>query len=83
RKTRFKAAGTSNINDGAAAPAYDVTTWTNKIPDRDTTQYYFVYDNDQHYAKVKVVSYGDNSGKEAYVDVQIIYNNAVGEKRFK
>jgi hypothetical protein len=83
RKTRFKAAGTSNITDGVAAPAFDAATWTNKIPDRDTTQYYYVYDFDGHYAKVKVASYGDNSGQEAYVNVQIVYNKAVGEKRFK
>jgi len=83
RKTRFKAAGTSNIIDGVAAPAFDAATWTNKIPDRDTTQYYFVYDNDQHYAKIKVASFGDVSGKEAFVNIQIVYNKASGEKRFK
>lgn len=83
RKTRFKASGVKDVNDGATAPTYDAATWTNKIPDRDTTQYYFVYDNDTHYAKVKVVSFGDVSGQEAFVNVQVLYNKAAGEKRFK
>lgn len=83
RKTRFKASGTKNINDGIAAPAYDPATWTSFIQDRDTSQYYYVYDNDSHYAKVKVVSFGDVSGKEVFVNVQVLYNKAAGEKRFK
>jgi len=83
RKTRFKASGAKDINDGVSAPTYDAATWTNKIPDRDTTQYYYVYDNDGHYSKFKVVSFGDVSGQEAYVNVQIKYNKAESEKRFK
>jgi len=86
RKTYFKlpsASGVSNLFDGASSPTF-VDTWGNAIADRDSTTYYFIYDNDKHYSKLKVVNYGGSGGlgSPAWVEVKWIYNNVVDDVRF-
>jgi hypothetical protein len=86
RNTYFKlpsASGVSNLFDGASSPAF-VNTWGNAIADRDSTTYYFVYDNDGHYSKLKVVGYGGGTtGNPAWVQVKWIYNRKAGDVRFQ
>lgn len=86
RKTYFKApsaAVSNNLLDGVSAPTF-VSSWGNAINDRDTTTYYFSYDNDKHYVKLKVVNYGGGTtGNPAWVDIKWIYNKKADDIRFQ
>lgn len=84
RATYFKAGGASNLNDGVDAPGKDAT-WSTKITnDRDVSQYYWVYDADGNYSKLKIVDFGGGSVTTgpAWVKVQWLYNPTVGNRRF-
>lgn len=81
RVTYFKPGGAANLNDGVDSPTKD-GTWTTSITnDRDVSQYYWVYDADGHYSKIKIVSFGSTSNL-AWVNIQWLYNKTVGEKKF-
>ncbi len=85
RKTYFKAPSgtvTNNLFDGVSSPTY-TTAWGNAIADRDTSTYYFSYDNDKHYVKMKIVNYGGGTtGNPAWVEIKWIYNKKVDDVRF-
>lgn len=86
RQTFFKAASSSNINDGADSPIKD-GTWLSELAagsDRDSTKYYFVYDQDKHYSKIKVVGWGGGTGGTdyAWTRIQVIYNTDSENVRF-
>ena len=87
RNTYFYAGSSANLNDGVSSPVYNSSSssWVTKIPDRDTTKYYFIYDQDGHYSKFKVTNYGGGSGPgdPSWVDVTWIYNNTSADLRFK
>jgi hypothetical protein len=73
RETYFKNGGATNINDGIDSPAKD-GTWATQMTDRETN-YWFLFDADQHYSKIKITSYGGGTpGNPAWVEVQLIYN---------
>lgn len=84
RATYFYAASSSNLYDGASSPA-KTSSWVKKIDDdRDTSKYYFVYDQDGHYSKFKIVNFGGGTGPgdPAWVKVSWIYNDTQGDQRF-
>lgn len=86
RQLFFKAASGSNINDAVNSPVKD-GTWVSELPngsDRDSTKYYFVYDQDKHYSKIKVVGWGGGTGGTdyAWTRIQVIYNSDVDDIRF-
>lgn len=83
RITWFKAGTASDISDALAAPAFDAASWTKKIPDTQAN-YFFAYDNEHHYSKVKIVSRHLSSGPGDYgwVKLEWIFNKSVDDKRF-
>lgn len=81
RETFFKVGSASNLSDGVDSPAKDAT-WASSMTDRETN-YVFLYDNDGNYSKLKITSYGGGTpDNPAWVEVQWIYNTAVGSKLF-
>lgn len=85
RRTYFKAGTSNNLNDGGNAPTKD-GTWIDQLPNlsyEDSSKYYFVYDQDQHYSKIRVVdSGGGNPQVPAWTKLQWIYNTQVDDTRF-
>lgn len=86
RKTYFYQGASANIEDGVDAVTYSSTSslWTDRMPDRDTTHYYFVYDNDGHYSKLLVTSAGGTglTGDYSWVKVKWYYKAITGAKGF-
>jgi hypothetical protein len=81
RNTFFKVGSGSNLNDGTDSPTKD-NSWTSSMGDRETN-YVFLYDNDGHYTKIKIVGYGGGTpGNPAYVVVDLIYNKAKNSRKF-
>lgn len=81
RNTYFKVGSSSNLNDGTDSPTKD-NTWASSMSDRETN-YVFLYDQDGHYTKIKIVGYGGGTpGVPAYVDVDLIYNKAKNSRKF-
>jgi hypothetical protein len=84
RATNFLRGPSSNLSDGVSASVFNSTTWFNVLSDHDSTSYFFVYDNDKHYSKLKIVNWGGGTvGNPAWVQVSWIYNNTVDDIRFK
>ncbi len=86
RNTFFYAGNSGNLNDGVSSPAYSTSSsWVTEIPDRDTTKYYFIYDQDGHYSKFKITNYGGGTGPgdPSWVEVKWIYNKKSADVRFK
>ncbi|GAB4144221.1 MAG: hypothetical protein Fur0015_12240 [Ignavibacteriales bacterium] len=81
RNTYFKVGSASNLNDGIDSPTKD-NSWTSSMGDRETN-YVFLYDQDGHYTKIKIVGYGGGTpGVPAYVVVDLIYNKAKNSRKF-
>ena len=81
RITSFKIGSTSNLNDNVDSPLAD-NTWLTQISDRESN-YVFLFDNDLHYSKLKITSFGGgNPGNPAWVEVQLIYNEQANSRVF-
>lgn len=74
----------SNLLDGADSPSFVLANWGNAIThENDSTTYYFSYDNDHHYSKIKIVGYGGGTtGNPAWVEIKWVYNKKVDDPRF-
>lgn len=82
RVTKFYIASGTILSDGQDSPLITTGTWTDNIGDRENN-YVFLYDNDNHYSKLKIVNWGGgNPGDPAWVEVQWYYNNTVQDNRF-
>lgn len=82
RSTSFYVANGTDLMDGIASPLA-TSSWVTNIPDSTTTNYFFAYDNDMHYSKMKIVTVGGGSiGNPAYVEIKWIYNKTANDKRF-
>jgi hypothetical protein len=81
RVTSFKVGASTNLNDGVDSdPA--TGSWLTKMGDRETN-YVFLYDNDLHYSKLKITSFGGGTpGFPAWVEVQYIYNDQANSRVF-
>lgn len=81
RVTSFKVGGGTNLNDGVDSEAA-TGSWASSMGDREPN-YVFLFDNDQHYSKLKITSFGGGTpGNPAWVEVQYIYNDQVNSKVF-
>ena len=81
RVTSFKVGSGTNLTDGVASPLKD-NSWLTQIGDR-ILNYVFLYDNDLHYSKMKITSWGGGTpGSPAWVEVQLIYNEQANSKVF-
>ncbi len=82
RKTYFKIGTSSTLTDGVSSPAKD-GTWTDRMGDRPA-EYVFLYDNDMHYSKIIIDSFGGGTpGDPAWVKVKWVYNKTASDVRFK
>lgn len=82
RVTSFFVGTGTNLNDGVDSPLA-TNSWTASMSDQEAN-YVFVFDNDLHYSKLKLVGWGGGSGPgdPAWVDVQWLYNNKPNDQRF-
>jgi hypothetical protein len=82
RVTWFRVGTSDDLNDGNDSPNIVTPTWTNSMSDREEN-YVFLYDDDNHYSKLKIVNFGGGTpGNPAWVEVQWFYNNTTGDNRF-
>ena len=84
RQTYFVDGGSTNLSDGASSPTYPLGGWSQIMSDAANSDYYFIYTDDNHYVKFKIVDAGGGTGPgdPAYLDVQYIYNDTVNDIRF-
>jgi hypothetical protein len=81
RVTSFFVGSGTDLNDGFDSPSNTVT-WLTQIGDH-TLNYVFLYDNDLHYSKMKITSWGGGTpGSPAWVEVQLIYNEQANSRVF-
>jgi hypothetical protein len=81
RVTSFKVGGGTNLNDGVDSESA-TGTWASSMGDREPN-YVFLYDNDQHYSKLKITSWGGGTpGNPAWVEVTFIYNTQANSRVF-
>lgn len=80
RVTYFRVGNSTNLDDGVDSPVQD-GSWGKSVSDTQTN-YFFLYDNDQRYSKVKIQQGGGTPGNPSYVDVWWYYNRAAGNTRF-
>jgi PEGA domain len=83
RVTKFFVGSGDNIFDDVDSPDRFSGTWTNNMDDRETN-YVFLYDQDGHYSKIKIVGFGGAGtiGDPAWVKLQWYYNEVALDKRF-
>jgi hypothetical protein len=81
RETKFKVGSAGSLNDGVDSPTADAS-WAVEMSDRETN-YVFLYDEDGHYSKIKIVNFGGGApGEPAWLEVEWIYNKADQNKSF-
>jgi len=81
RVTSFKVGLGTNLNDGVDSEAA-TGAWVSQMGDREPN-YVFLYDNDLHYSKLKITSFGGGTpGNPAWVEVTYIYNGQANSKVF-
>ncbi|HMU42057.1 MAG TPA: PEGA domain-containing protein [Ignavibacteriaceae bacterium] len=82
RVTAFMVGGASDLNDGIDSPLRSTGIWLDNMDDREPN-YVYLYDNDGHYSKIKIVNSGGGfSGEDAWVEVEWWYNETVDDVRF-
>src|SRR5690606_19861066 len=86
RSTVFYLSNSSNLDDGEDSPlALNAGQggWTDRVDDV-VTNYFFLFDADSHYSKMKIINRGGGQGPgdPAWVIVQWHYNNASNDQRF-
>ncbi|MGE5436109.1 MAG: PEGA domain-containing protein [Syntrophothermus sp.] len=81
KTVKFNVGPSNSLEDGQDSPLA-TSSWTSTMPDRPD-KYYFIYDNDLHYTKFKVVNFGGGTiGAPAWVEVEYYYNTTVNDRRF-
>ena len=82
RVTAFMVGGASDLNDGIDSPLRSTGIWLDNMDDREPN-YVYLYDNDGHYSKIKIVNSGGGvPGDPAWVEVEWWYNETVDDVRF-
>lgn len=89
RNTYFKmgTAANAGLDDHIQAPAFD-NTWVQQLDlsaSKETeveTHYFFMYDQDGHYSKVKIILGGGTPGNPAFADLTWYYNQTAGDRNF-
>lgn len=82
RETYFKVGAATNLHDGVDSPTKG-STWETSIPD-ETDDYVFLYDEDGHYSKLRIVNFhaGGGISDPAWIEVEWHYNNVKDDVRF-
>lgn len=81
RVTSFFVGSGTDLNDGVDSPLATVS-WGSQMGDRET-KYVFLFDNDSHYSKLKITSFGGGTqGNPAWVEVTYIYNEQANSRVF-
>lgn len=80
KNTFFKTGTGTDLTDGTDSPVKDAS-WANEMSDTET-KYVYIYDNDNHYSKLKIVNASSLLEVPAWVEVQYIYNGSADDKRF-
>ncbi|MFH1194414.1 MAG: PEGA domain-containing protein [bacterium] len=82
RETYFYVGSATNLGDGVDSPTKG-SSWTTSIGD-ETDEYVFLYDEDGHYSKLRIVNFwaGGGISDPAWIEVEWNYNNTVDDKRF-
>jgi hypothetical protein len=85
RNTVFYVGSGTDLNDGTDSPLAQNSGqggWTDRVGDREEN-YFFLFDQDLHYTKMKIISYGGGTpGNPAWVIVQWHYNTVANDQRF-
>jgi hypothetical protein len=82
RETLFRVGDGTDLDDGEDSPQQTSGTWTNSMSDRESN-YVFLYDDDNHYSKIKIVDSGGGvPGEPAWVEVEWWYNSLPDDPRF-
>lgn len=82
RETRFRVGSGTDLDDAEDSPLQSSGTWTNNMDDREDN-YVFLFDDDNHYSKLKIVNFGGGvPGDPAWVDVEWWYNSLPDDPRF-
>ena len=81
RNTFFYVSNQTNLNDGEDSPVKEAS-WVTSFSDTETNNYVFVYDNDHHYSKIKIVNVSSFTESPAWVEIQGIYNKTADDLRF-
>lgn len=81
RTTYFLVGNSTNLNDTTTAPVKS-GSWVKTVKDTETN-YIYVYDQDQHYSKLKFTTGGGTPGQPAYIDVTWFYNQVPNDRRFQ
>ena len=83
RVTKFSVGSSDNLFDEVDSPDRFAGSWTNHMDDREPN-YVFLYDQDGHYSKIKIVAWGGTGtiGDPAWVRVQWYYNRTQLDNRF-
>ncbi len=86
RYTDFFKGSASDLNDGVDASLYSYSSGLWKYAmSASVGNYYFIYDHDFHYSKIKVVAVGGGTGPtdpDKWVDVSYKYNKTSKDTRF-
>ncbi|MFO7446130.1 MAG: PEGA domain-containing protein [Ignavibacteriaceae bacterium] len=84
RNTIFYLTNQSNLMDGADAPDKNAGGWVTVNPNDRDPNYFFLYDHDGHYTKMKVIASGGGSitTGPAWVIVQWLFNTKMDDQRF-
>jgi hypothetical protein len=82
RHTDFLQTTQVDLNDTIDAPLH-TNNWTDHLSDREYN-YFFIYDEDQHYSKMIITNYGGGTSATdpAWIEVIWIYNKTVNDWRF-
>lgn len=80
KNTFFNVTTGTNLNDGTDSPTKDAS-WATEMSDTEDN-YVFIFDNDNHYSKLKIVAVSGLLDDPAWVEVEYIYNENANDKRF-
>ncbi len=84
RETYFYETDHENINDGRDAPEFNNGRWKKFIDADDEDEYFFLYDADGNYSKMRIVNEGGNGTyfNPRWIEVEWIYNTIKNDRRF-
>jgi hypothetical protein len=82
RTTRFFNTSNTNVNDGEDSPNYQNTSAQWVFDKYDDGNYAYVYDQDNHYSKIKITGFGIDGDFDRWVRIDIIYNKTANDRRF-
>ncbi len=84
RTTFFYEGGSQDLYNEEDSPVVNTpNNWVTNMPE-DAANYYFLFDQDGHYSKIKIVGSGGGNGPgdPRWLDVEWIYNENEGDQRF-